>query len=67
MLPWQYENSQECRDAMVCTLLFIHANVVSLDPYGLCRSQLVAACLGFLFPTRGEYWSIYTVLGLLDP
>lgn len=61
---WQYENSQERWDAVPHTWLF---NDSCLDPCSLSKSQLVAVCLGFLFPTRGGYWSMVTVLGLLDP
>lgn len=40
---------------------------VCLHPCSLSRSQLIAVCMGFLFPTRGGCWSMDTVLGLLDP
>jgi len=52
---------------MLRTALFIPHCVLSSGPYGLCRSQLVAGCLDFLFATRVGYEGIYTDLGLLDP
>ena len=36
VLPWLCENSQEYRDLMLRTSLFIHPCVVSLDLCGLC-------------------------------
>lgn len=52
---------------MQCSILGSSMTPVCLDPCSLSKSQLVAVCLGFLFPTRGGYWSMDTVLGLLDP
>lgn len=54
VLPSQYENSQERWDVMLHISLFIHPSVVSLDPYGLCGSQLLLHVWVSCSPPEGD-------------